>query len=242
MIDHLAQIGRDADALAATLSDDTASVPVRACPDWDLRALASHMGHIHRWARAAVRDGAPPDPERIEAPPPQVDALAQWVRDGAAELVSELGSVPEGRPVWHPFPVPLDAAVWPRRQAQETSVHRWDAQDAVGRAEPIDAALAADGIDEYFTVMLPRMLQRGVVTLPDSTPPVAFDLTDTSGSWTVRAEGAHPVLDGGSEPVARVRGSAEDLLLVLWGRRDVERLDVDLDLDAALVWLTLGGN
>jgi uncharacterized protein (TIGR03083 family) len=200
------------------------------------------MGHIHRWARAAVRDGAAPDPEQIEAPPEQVDALSQWVRDGADELISELGSVPEGRAVWHPFPVPLDPAVWPRRQAQETCVHRWDAQDAVGRAEPIDPAMAADGIDEYFTVMLPRMLQRGAVTLPDSAPPVGFELTDVSGSWIVRAEGAQPVPDVASAPVARVHGSAEDLLLVLWGRRDVTRLDVAGDPAAALVWLTLGGN
>lgn len=242
MIDHLAQIGRDADALAATLSDDTASVPVRACPGWDLRVLASHMGHIHRWARAAVRDGAPPDPERIETPPADVEALAQWVRDGAAELVAELGSVPEGRPVWHPFPVPMDAAVWPRRQAQETSVHRWDAQDAVGRAESIDPAMAADGIDEYFTVMLPRMLQRGAASLPDAVAPVRFELVDHPGAWTVRADGAQPVLDVASAPVARVDGRAEDVLLVLWGRLDGATIDVDGDRAAAQVWLTLGGN
>lgn len=242
MIDQLGQIGRDADALAATLSADTAALPVRACPDWDLRALAAHMGHIHRWARAAVRDGAAPDPAQIEGPPEQVDELARWVRDGAGALVSELGSVPERRVVWHPFPVPLDASVWPRRQAQETSVHRWDAQDAVGSAEPIDAELAADGVDEYFTVMLPRMLQRGAVTLADSAPPVRFEPTDAAGAWTVSARAAAPVLDGSAAPVARVSGSAEDVLLVLWGRRDLSRLDLDGDRDAALVWLTLGGN
>ena len=242
MIDHLDQIRRDADALAATVSDDTADLPVRACPDWDLRALAAHMGHIHRWARAAVRDGAPPDPEQIERPPEQPDALAQWVRDGAADLVAELASVPPGRPVWHPFPVPLDAAVWPRRQAQETSVHRWDAQDAVGGAEPIAAELAADGIDEYFTVMLPRMLQRGAVSLPDAAAPVRVELVDLRGVWTVRAERGQPVLDVASAPAARVHGSAEDVLLVLWGRRDPARLRVDGDRHAAMLWLRLGGN
>jgi uncharacterized protein (TIGR03083 family) len=242
VIDHLARIRLDADALAATLSHDTAGLPVRACPDWDLRALASHMGHIHRWARAAVRDGAAPDPEQIEPPPEHIDDLAQWVRDGGSALVAELASAPAGRDVWHPFPVPLEPSVWPRRQAQETSVHRWDAQDAVGAAAPIDAELAADGVDEYFTVMLPRMLQRRAATLAVSTPAVSLVCDDTPGTWTVRAVDAHPVLDDDAAPVARVRGSAEDLLLVLWGRRELDRLDVDGDRDAALVWLTLGGN
>ena len=34
--------------------------------------------------------------------------------------------------------------------AQETTIHRWDAQTAVGDAENIDVELAADGIDEYL--------------------------------------------------------------------------------------------
>jgi uncharacterized protein (TIGR03083 family) len=242
VIDHLARIRLDADALAATLSDDTADLRVPACPDWDLRGLASHMGHIHRWARAAVRDGAAPDPDLIESPPEGVDDLARWVRDGADALAAELTSVPEGRPVWHPFPVPRDPSVWPRRQAQETSVHRWDAQDAVGAAASIDAEMSADGVDEYFGVMLPRMLQRGAVTLPDSAPAVRVVCDDAPGTWTVRAADGRPVLEDAAEPVAQVRGSAEDLLLALWGRRDVERLEVDGDRGAALVWLTLGGN
>ena len=44
---------------------------------------------------------------------------------------------------------------WQRMQAIEASVHRWDAENAVGSAQPLDAALAADAIGQTFEVMAP---------------------------------------------------------------------------------------
>ena len=37
--------------------------------------------------------------------------------------------------------------------AQETAVHRWDAAHAVGQPDDIDAVVAADGIDEFLTLL-----------------------------------------------------------------------------------------
>ena len=35
-------------------------------------------------------------------------------------------------PTWHPFGAAKLGRVWPRRQAQEISIHRWDAEQATG--------------------------------------------------------------------------------------------------------------
>ena len=40
-------------------------------------------------------------------------------------------------------------------QAIEAAVHRWDAENAVGVAQPFDGALAADAIGQTFEIMAP---------------------------------------------------------------------------------------
>ena len=67
--DHLAHLRSDTTAFAATIEDGTLGLGVPGCPGWDLRQLAGHLGWVHRWAAAAVRTAAAPDPGAIEAPP-----------------------------------------------------------------------------------------------------------------------------------------------------------------------------
>ena len=45
---------------------------------------------------------------------------------------------------------------WARRQAMETTVHRVDAESALGRCTPLAPDIALDGIDEFLTGFLPR--------------------------------------------------------------------------------------
>ena len=75
----------------------------------------------------------------------------------AAALVAELSSVSPDTPVWTFSSSNRTASFWQRRRAQETAVHRYDAETAAGTPTPIDADLAVDGIDEFFTVFLPRL-------------------------------------------------------------------------------------
>ena len=56
-------------------------------------------------------------------------------------------------PTWHPFPAAKLGRVWPRRQAQETSIHRWDAEHATA-ATPARSGLASDGIDEFLDLIV----------------------------------------------------------------------------------------
>ena len=41
-------------AFRACLDGDLRA-PVAACPGWDVAALTTHLGRVHRWATAALR-------------------------------------------------------------------------------------------------------------------------------------------------------------------------------------------
>jgi uncharacterized protein (TIGR03083 family) len=141
-----------------------------------------------------------------------------------------------------PFPVEhRTVSVWTRRQTHETSLHRWDAEAAAGAPRQIDAALASDGIDEYFGVVLPRLVDRDGLELPTSS--LHVHCTDTEGEWTVEAvDGALRVDRAHRKGDAALRGTAEHLLLRLWGRGVPEgAVEVVGDAAAAASWLELGG-
>ncbi len=120
-------------------------------------------------------------------------------------------------------------------------IHRWDAEQAIGAEATLDAGLAADGIDEYFGVMLPRLVVREHLTLPVGS--VHVHLTDVPGEWTAKEEGGQVALTRGHvKGEAAIRGRAEDVLLALW-RRPVPEGALDLvgDPSVAEAWLSLGG-
>jgi hypothetical protein len=120
-------------------------------------------------------------------------------------------------------------------------VHRWDAEQAIGVAATLDPGLAADGVDEYFGVMLPRLVVRERLALPVGR--IHVHLTDVPGEWTaVAEEGGVGLTRGHVKGDAAIRGRAEDVLLALWRRPIGEgALDVVGDAEVADAWLSLGG-
>lgn len=238
LLDHLtADIATVGDV--ARTGDPAA--PVAGCPGWTLTDLVVHLGSIHRWARHAVLYAERPTPEAAAADPAPEgrDALADWFLAGGDRLLAALRSVPPDAPTWHPFPVPRVAGLWPRRQAQEASVHRWDAEHAVGRAATIDADVATDGIDEYFTVMLRRLVTREGLAVPATA--LGVRCTDTGARWVVRGVDGD-VAPTADDPDALVEGEAAWVLQRLWGRPVPEgSVVVSGDSAAAAAWLALGG-
>jgi uncharacterized protein (TIGR03083 family) len=242
-LDFLALLTNDIEAFAVALEAGSPNAEIAGCPGWTLPELGTHLGGVHRWARAAILTGAVPqlDPSSDPAPADLV-ALAGWVRDGGARLVATLAEMDPEQPTWHPFPVePKVAGLWMRRQAQETSVHRWDAQRATGIAPTIETLFAADGIDEYWTVMLPRVISREQLTVPASV--IATSTTDTNQRWVVDGRSGRVMPAAvGVEPAAEIRGRALDVLLRIWGRPvDDGALTVTGDDEVAGEWLALGG-
>jgi uncharacterized protein (TIGR03083 family) len=236
---YLDHIRADVERFAVAVERGPLDAPVAACPGWDLARLAAHMGGVHRWARQAVLDAAPP--AATPRPDPDTD-WAPWLREGGEALIEALAAVDLDAPTWHPFPVAKVARVWPRRQAQETVVHRWDAEAAVGSPSPIDAELASDGIDEYFELVVPRLGVREHFEIP----PGSFHVhcTDVAGEWFVERDGEGlSVRREHAKGDAALRGPAEAILLRLWNRDSARAAELDEvgDPAVAAVWLAIPG-
>ena len=166
MPDYLGSIRSDGAAFADVVRSTPLDTDVPSCPGWTLLDLAQHLGHVHRWARRAVETARPPVESTLDPPPEMTDsardadALADWLLDGVEALTAALAAVPDDAPTWHPFPVPMRAGVWPRRQAHELAIHRWDAEAAAGATAPMSPTLSADFVREYFEVIVPRVMAR----------------------------------------------------------------------------------
>ena len=215
---YLEHLTADIERFAAAVRRGPLDAPVSGCPAWDLRQLTAHMGAVHRWARHCAANAAPPESRDHYQPDPDLDAdaLADWLVRGGATLVEVLRTIDLEGPTWHPFPVAKLGRVWPRRQAHETSIHRWDAEHATGPTTPIEAALASDGIDEYLDLVMRRLVQRESVTLPAGS--LHIHCTDAHGEWLVSLDGAFELERAHAKGAAALRGPAEALLLRLWNR------------------------
>jgi uncharacterized protein (TIGR03083 family) len=212
--------------------------PVPSCPEWVLRDLLAHIGFVHRWATGYVKDGLTemvkePDEEGVLAATVPDDQLVTWVADGHAALVDALSSAPKDLQCWTFLKAPSPLTFWARRQAHETAVHRVDIQFAA-RTKPdaVPSLFAADGVDELLLGFLARPGSKRYTKVGPGT--VSFQATDAEASWTVKVSGTGLETKRSIDPAdLRVRARAEDIYLLLWGRRPSEGLD--LEGEAALL-------
>jgi uncharacterized protein (TIGR03083 family) len=227
-------VEREGTALGDAAARDLAA-PVPAAPGWDTAELLRHVGLVHVRTSVVLRTGTMERPSRSNGmlPEPPRDGVVDWYRANLAEVVADLRALDDpDRPVYSFSPDHQRAGFWPRRMAQETTVHRVDAEQAVGQpVAPIPAALAVDGIDEIFTVFVPA----GVAgRSPGDGRTVHLHATDAEGEWLVRFDPGHVVVESGhAKGDAAVRGPAADLLLWLWGRLPLDGLDLFGDRGAA---------
>jgi uncharacterized protein (TIGR03083 family) len=203
---YVEQIRADAAVIAEALRGHGLHAVVEHCPGWTVAHAVQHLGEVHRWAAEVVRTGAVAPFEERD-PPESVDVLCAWFEDGAATLCRTLDEADPEQPCWtFGFP-PERAGFWRRRQAYETTVHRFDVVAATGTPYDLAPAMAAHGVTEVATFMFPR--QVALQRTPPLTAPVELRATDTGGTWRMGEPGP---------PTAEVGGRAIDLLLMLWGR------------------------
>ena len=148
---------------AAASSSLDAAVPT--CPAWALRDLVRHLGGVHRWATEIVaRPRTEPwdvDLEELVGTWPTDDELLEWFRQGHSALVAALTQADPTVACWTFLSAPSPLAMWARRQAHETAIHRVDAELAEGGIiTPLSARFADDGIDELLTGFITRPGQR----------------------------------------------------------------------------------
>jgi len=88
---------------------------------------------------------------------------------------------------------------------------------------PIDAPLAADGVDEFLTLFVPRWGKEAV----GAGGTLHFHCTDAEGEWLLLGSGdGVTVTREHAKGDAAARGSASDLMLFVWGRVPVSQVEV----------------
>jgi uncharacterized protein (TIGR03083 family) len=232
---HLAALRHEAAALAAAARAAGPSAVVPSCPGWDVTALLRHAAHAYRWVTRIVTTHADAEVDAAEVAEP--DGSPEAYEEAVAELVETLTNEAPDAPCWNWSGTDFRAAFWSRRMAQETAVHRWDAQLAAGDPRPVEPELAADGVAEMLDVFLPVYLGERPVDGLSGTALVTA--TDTGDTWhvTLRPDSSDVRHGLRTSADATLRGTASDLLLAMWGRG----VPVDSTGDERLVRLLTEG-
>lgn len=216
---------------------------VPTCPGWTVADLTWHVGEVYLHKVECMREGRlrktewPPTGLKDEEPVALLDrAYAELIH----EFITRDPSVPGG--TWYP-PDPT-VGFWFRRMAQESVIHRIDAELGAGvPVAPIPDDLAIDGIDELLKVFVAYAYSRWpedfTETLKDSPGHTYLIRTDAtpstpSASWLVKTapdrltvEGA-PNESSSQEPVKKpddpvisdvtISGSPAAVLRWAWNR------------------------
>jgi uncharacterized protein (TIGR03083 family) len=235
---YLEVLRSDGAALGAAAAADT-SARVPGCPEWDVAALVGHTGVIHRWVAEILRTRAQERPSRRGyGPPDGGPAVLEWYAGGVDLLVGALEETGPDAAVWNWNEPREPSAFWFRRMAQETAVHRWDAESATGTPGEVAQDLAVDGIAELLESFLPLLSAAGPP--PDIAGSLHVHTTDTEGEWTVRpGPDRLEVEPGHGKGDAAVRGAASDVLLALWGRPVFDRVETFGDASVLERWRDL---
>jgi len=225
---YFESLERDGRSLAAAARGNLGP-PVPSCPGWSVGDLVEHMGMVQRrWAQIATgADGS----SVVRESAPIRDLVVEWFEEGLEQLVKTLRSADPDRPIWTWAAVEEPTVSWIiRRMAHETAIHSWDVQSALGDVDQLEREFAADGIDELLFVFLPseRDLHKG------DGRTAHIHCTDVEGEWSVKMEdGNFTVSREHSKGDVALRGPAGDVLLALWERVPLPRIEVLGDDSAA---------
>lgn len=240
-------------AAAARRGPWDAGVP--GCPGWDLRDLVRHLSEIHLWAAANVaqRPGATLDlDDRSDLTESWPDLAVFWPDDDElvdhylatnANLVRALESAPPDLSVPTFLPAPSPLAMWARRQAHETSIHRFDAESATGTVTGFDPLLAADGVSELLYGFYRNVQRTNDRQFPIETAgTMHIHARDTGDHWYMAiGPSGMARIDPTGAPELTVTGTASDLYVSLWNRADDSHLSATGDRRLLDAWHAFTG-
>ncbi|MGW7091022.1 maleylpyruvate isomerase family mycothiol-dependent enzyme [Streptomyces sp. NPDC054874] len=239
--EHIASLSEEGRLLAAAAERAGSGASVPTCPGWQIRQLLRHTGMVHRWAAAFITEGH--TTYRPDGGEPALDGteLLDWFREGHRHLVRSLEEAPADLDCWTFMPAPSPLAFWSRRQLNETTVHRVDAESALGGPlTPVSADRAVDGIDELLTGFHARPKSKVRSEKPRT---LRVRAVDTEATWTVRISQDPPQAvrsEAGTEPGdgfdCELSGTAEGLYLTLWNRLPLTAVTLRGDRSVARIW------
>jgi uncharacterized protein (TIGR03083 family) len=209
------------------LRDAAASVelttPVPNCPGWTMGDLIFHVAEVYLHKVTVMRTGEWPE----QWPPPGAPEEPELplLSRAYGELITEFRTrqPTDATPTW--YDPDQTVAFWIRRMAQETVVHRIDAEQAAGlpvTAVPED--LAVDGVDEVLKRFLgydvPGLGQLEGGHLAGDSGQDTITVMAGQAAWTVRPSPRVVVVeDGPSEnPRVLIQAAPDPMLRWLWGR------------------------
>jgi uncharacterized protein (TIGR03083 family) len=242
--EHITIVGREAELFAAAAREGGLDADIETCPGWNMRDLVRHLSEIHLWAAAHVAQ--PHDKpwvddlaELTEFWPdlavfwPEDNDLIDHYLDTNANLVAALESAPFDVEPFTFLPAPSPLAMWARRQAHETAIHRFDAENAAGISSSFDPAFASDGVDEMVSGFAPRANEFPTT----NTQTMVVHAEDTDDRWhlTFTPDGITTVRDVRPADVT-LTGEASDLYLVFWNRGRDSAITVDGDRELLDLW------
>jgi uncharacterized protein (TIGR03083 family) len=243
--EYCARTGTEIARMAAVAGDADRGTPVPSCPGWDITKLARHTGITHRWVTAivATRASGPVSPKSLDAGLPEDPAgYPGWLAAGAAPLLSALREAGPDAPVWSWFGQ-VGCDWWARRMLHETTVHRADAELAVGAEPVIDPVVAADGVDEFLAHAPKGGRPSQQMSGFPSGQSIHLHATDEglgeAGEWLITlGDNGYEWGHGHAKGSVAVRGPASLLLLLVYGRArpDDERLAVFGDAGLLATW------
>ena len=187
---------------------------------WSVGTVARHVAGTHHVV-AQIIEGRPTADfglfNQLQTPAKDSPEFVDWFRTGTAALLGQLSSVPGDDPCWAWFAPGSYVGWWARRMAFEVLIHRWDTDAATGQEFSLEPDVAADGVDEYLDVFVAA--SRAANTAP-AGPAIAIECTDRSDRWwlDLSEPGGRTLRTDAGSGTVQIRGTAEALLLMLWGR------------------------
>jgi uncharacterized protein (TIGR03083 family) len=199
------------------------AVPVPTCPGWTMGDLVFHVAEVYLHKATVMRTGEWPE----QWPPPGAEQEAELPLLGRAygELIAEFSArqPTNATPTW--YDPDQTVAFWIRRMAQETVIHRIDAELAAGLpVTPVPDDLAVDGVDEVlkrflgYDVEALDQLQGGHLASDGGQDTIT--VLAGEAAWTVRPSPREVVIEEGASENPRVviQAAPDPMLRWLWGR------------------------
>lgn len=236
-LDFPAVIRAEAERVASLARTVAHDAPLPHLPGWRVGDLIAHLAGDYLWATTIITSRA------AHPGPASLGERGVALLDRLDELVPAMITAVDAAAVDPDAPCPNFAEgaygtlrFWPRRQAHETTVHRWDLEVPTGVHAPIDPALAADNVDEALHVYTRRYGGQVLAA------PIVLRCTDRPDAWRISPSGGRGRVGVERCPgvvVGDVEGPAEVVLLAVHHRiePDDPRLACTLDATAARAFL-----
>ncbi len=215
-----------------SIEEEQLALAIPTCDGWTVESLLTHLsfgvGVCYPIAAATPPEAgddlvfANADRSSMELVGPEVIPA---FRSNMASCIALLGSMEPDNPCWT-YDGPGTVSFWILRAAVETTIHRYDAECALGLELSVPSSeRVRDGIDETLDFAFALACKK--IGAPQST--FHISASDVALDRTV----------GSGEKSATLTGDAHAILLSLWGRPQSDRVRIDGGEDEAGSWLSL---